>query len=67
MNALSHKPCINFQATVSFLSINNFQCLYPWNSCFIISWFPGINLSAAMCLPIHLLETAHVLTSGKDH
>jgi hypothetical protein len=43
-----------------FLSVYNFQCLYPWKLCFVISWFPGISLSMATCLPIHFLEMAHM-------
>jgi hypothetical protein len=54
MNALSRKPFINFQATVSFLSVYNFQCPYPRKSCFVITWFPGT------CLPSRFLETANM-------
>jgi hypothetical protein len=44
----------------AFLSVYNFQCPYPWKACFEISWFPGINLSVATCLPIRFLETAYM-------
>jgi hypothetical protein len=43
-----------------FLSVCNFQFAYPWKPCFVINWFPGINLSVAMYLPIRFLETAHM-------
>jgi hypothetical protein len=43
-----------------FLSAYNFQCPYLWKPCFIISWFPRINLSVATCLPIRFLETANM-------
>jgi hypothetical protein len=43
-----------------FLSVSNFQIPYPWKQCFVISWFPGINLSKATCLPIRFLQMAHM-------
>jgi hypothetical protein len=43
-----------------FLSVYNLQFPYPWNACFVISWFPGVNLSAETCLLIRFLETAHM-------
>jgi hypothetical protein len=43
-----------------FLSVYNFRCPYPWKPCFLISWFPWINLSVATGLPIRFPETAHM-------
>jgi hypothetical protein len=42
------------------LSVYNFPCLHPWKPCFEISWFPEVNLSVQMCVPISFLETAHM-------
>jgi hypothetical protein len=50
-NVLSRKPCVRSQATVWLLSVYNSQCPYPRKLCFVISWFPGINLSVVTCLP----------------
>jgi hypothetical protein len=60
VNALSRKPCIRSEATVSFLSVYNFQCPYPRKPCTVTSWFPRLILPVATYLPIRFLETAHM-------
>jgi hypothetical protein len=60
VNAFSRNPYVNSQATVGFLSVYSFQFPYPWKPCFVISWFPGISLSVATCLPIRFLVTTHM-------
>jgi hypothetical protein len=42
-----------------FLNVYNFQFPYPWKPCFVLSWFPGMNLSVATFAHSYL-EAAHV-------
>jgi hypothetical protein len=43
-----------------FLSFYNSHCPHLQKPCFVITWFLGINLSVATCLPIRFLETANM-------
>lgn len=49
MNVLSWKPHMNSQAMVWYSKCFNFQFLYTWKLCFVISWFPE-TISPWQCI-----------------
>jgi hypothetical protein len=60
MNVLLCNHVLIPRQRYGLLSVHKFQCPCLWKPCFVISWFPGINLFVATCMPIRFLETAHM-------